>query len=263
MPQRVTKADLRVVRQTLGNDPRPIRLTKSELRAIRQTLGNDPRPVRLTRSALSLIWQTLGNGPLPLRLTRSGLSVVQSSWGNEPSSIRATSTYITVVASSRATWSEFQVTQLSGSVIIRQEIVVDENRWPPDGVGYLPGIRRVLGPLKIIEVTIPAFGHHSTPVRLEPTDLLVGVWMPASWTPASLGFDVTLDGTEFQPAKAVSRDGNYGFVGLTVEAGRYIVVDPMKIPGIRWFRFRSMDSNGNDVAQSDTRAIKVIAARIA
>lgn len=78
---------------------------------------------------------------------------------------------------------------------------------------------------------------------------IVGIAMPAAWTAASLGFDVSFDdaGTWLQV-----RDSNGLLIALTVNASEYIALPPALLPTIGLMRLRA------SVAQGAARSIRVV-----
>lgn len=118
-----------------------------------------------------------------------------------------------------------------------------------------------MSPTHLIPVTIPAGQSASEAVKLDPGEVLVGLRMPAAWTTASVSLEATVDGTNFLPVKLSPYGGNYGLLRIQVDAGSWVVVDPVLVIGIRWFRLRSVDSNGNPVNQAADRVIGLVATK--
>lgn len=278
MALRDTRHEVLVLRQTVGNTPDPFRVTKSHLQVLRQVIGNTPKPIRVTKSHLQVLRQVIGNTPKPLRVTKSHLQVLRQVTGNIPQPFKVTSTWLTVVRMPQVPpWvvpvhvsqmhagvimqlgpeAPLYVTQVNAGAIIRVETVHDEHIWP------IMRLRKIMGPLKTTTLTIPSGAAVSDAMKLEPSELLVGISMPSAFDGGYIGFEVTLDGITFQSAKTTSGAGVFGYVSFSVEPGRYIVMDPMKIPGIRWFKLRAMDSSGTSVTQSAPRSIRVITVKVA
>jgi hypothetical protein len=243
---RDTLSQLYVLRKTLGNTPLPVRVTETQLYVLRKTLGNTPLPVRVTESQLYVLRQTLGqSNRLPIRNTSLNITLLRTASMPSSPPFRVSQANAGVVQ-----LLGLRVTQISGAIIMKLATPVAK-------------VRPILGPLTTVTVTIPAGSALSDAILMEPTELLVGVFIPSPWTDADLGFDVTLDGVSYAPAKAEASDGSFQYVHLKAEAGKYTVFDPMKIPAIRWFKFRSMDSAGASVNQTGQRTLRVVKVRIA
>ena len=85
-----------------------------------------------------------------------------------------------------------------------------------------------------IAVTIPA-GQSLSPVIVTGALTVHGIFIPASWTAASITFQVSSDGgTTFWEMDSVS--GNLVYV---VTAGHYLAIDPTLWRAINCFKIRS------------------------
>ena len=107
--------------------------------------------------------------------------------------------------------------------------------------------------LNTIPATIAASGSLSGEADLYP-GILVGVWMPAVWTAASITF------------QTLSPDGStwlelYTYPGaevtLTVAAGQFIAVDPTQWKGITAVKVRS-GTAASPVAQSAQAIVNLV-----
>jgi hypothetical protein len=119
-----------------------------------------------------------------------------------------------------------------------------------------------MGPLNFKTVTIPSGQALSDTVKLNHGEVPIGLIMPSAWDTAVVGFQVTTDGTNYYNVKGTPYGGTYGFIYQSVDAGSYVVIDPVLTPGLRWFRLRSMSTSGTDVAQTGSRTITIACARI-
>lgn len=83
---------------------------------------------------------------------------------------------------------------------------------------------------------------------------IVGIYMPADWTAASLTFAAALseDGT-FNPV--YDQDGTE--LTVAADADRYIVLNPADFAGIRFMKIRS-GTSGSAVTQGGARVLEVI-----
>lgn len=118
-----------------------------------------------------------------------------------------------------------------------------------------------MSPTHFIPVTIPSGQSTSAAVKLDHGEVLVGIRMPAAWTSASISLEATVDGTNFQPVKLSPYGGTYGLLRIQVDAGSWVVIDPVLVIGIRWFRLRAVDSNGNPVNQAASRTLELVATK--
>jgi hypothetical protein len=83
---------------------------------------------------------------------------------------------------------------------------------------------------------------------------LVGIWMPAAWTAASLTFQVSLDGgTTWLEHWSIATETTY-----VAAASTYIAVDPLLWRGISAIKARS-GTSASPVTQSASATLNLIA----
>jgi hypothetical protein len=104
-----------------------------------------------------------------------------------------------------------------------------------------------------VAATIAAGQSLSNSVDLLPSTL-VGLWMPASWTAASLTFQVSPDGDNTW-LELVNYAGSN--VTLTVAAGQFIQIDPTQWKGIYSVKLRS-GTLASPVTQAASASIQLI-----
>lgn len=86
-------------------------------------------------------------------------------------------------------------------------------------------------------------------------NILLGFYMPASWTTAAVTFAASEDGVTYSP---VVKDGSE--LSVTAAAGQYIVLFPADFMGIRYLRLRSGTSSAA-VNQGAARDLTIIVGR--
>jgi hypothetical protein len=85
-------------------------------------------------------------------------------------------------------------------------------------------------------------------------DYLFAIEMPAAWTAAAITFDVSYDGTTFNPLY----DDTGTEVSLTVAASRYVRInDPARFFAIKKLKVRS-GTVGSPVNQAAARTVNLI-----
>ena len=83
---------------------------------------------------------------------------------------------------------------------------------------------------------------------------LVGILMPAAWTAAKLGYDVSLDGVTYRTAY----DNGGNLEQTTVELSAYIAIPQSDTVFAPMIRVKSVDASNVAVAQSADRALTLV-----
>ncbi len=101
-------------------------------------------------------------------------------------------------------------------------------------------------------VTIANGAAESTSVRTE-SDTIVGLYMPAGWTAAEIGFQASRDDSAFSDVM----DAAGARLQVQGTAGEYVPVDPVPLMGIKHLKLESVDGAGVAVNQGAQRDIHV------
>jgi hypothetical protein len=119
-----------------------------------------------------------------------------------------------------------------------------------------------------LSLTIPN-GHSisSDYIDLEDCWTLVGIYMPAAWTAANLGFYTTyplvtgsddpfvaVTGAVWQP---INEPDSTDYLEIQVAAGEYTYIGPDKLAGCRFLRLWSV-TDGTGVAQGAARTVILV-----
>lgn len=83
---------------------------------------------------------------------------------------------------------------------------------------------------------------------------LVGILMPAAWTAAKMGYDVSLDGVTFRTAY----DNGGNFEQSTVQASAFISIPQSDTVFAPYIRCKSVDATNVAVAQGADRALTLV-----
>lgn len=84
------------------------------------------------------------------------------------------------------------------------------------------------------------------------SETLVGIYMPAAWDAADLGFSASPDGTTFHEVHDLGAP-----LTVQADAGQYIPVDFTKLVGVGHLKVRST-SGGSPVNQTAERELTVV-----
>lgn len=103
-----------------------------------------------------------------------------------------------------------------------------------------------------VDVIIPISTALSNAIQIAHTDI-VGFYMPAAWTAADIGFQVSDDNVTFF---AVS-DQAGALISIPVAASDFITLPDSFIQGNRWIRLWSQTA-GVGVNQAAARTIKLV-----
>lgn len=102
-------------------------------------------------------------------------------------------------------------------------------------------------------VTIPANGNLAEVVNTQG-QALVGILMPAAWTAAKIGYDVSIDGVTFRTA--YDNGGNYE--QSTAEASAFICIPQSDTIFAPYIRIKSVDATNVAVNQVAAAAITLV-----
>lgn len=97
-------------------------------------------------------------------------------------------------------------------------------------------------------ITISSGQSQSSPLKVI-SETLVGIYMPAVWTAADLGFSASPDGTAYYPVQDIGAP-----LTVTAGAGQYIPLDFTKFVGIAYLKVTST-AGGSPVNQAAERVL--------
>jgi hypothetical protein len=107
--------------------------------------------------------------------------------------------------------------------------------------------------------TIASGGATGTSIKLN-RERIVGFFMPAGWTTATLGFDVTRDGgSNWFPVCDMISDYTGAEVACTVAVGQFYALNPALLVGGLEIRPRS-GSSGSPTTQAAQRILTFVTA---
>jgi hypothetical protein len=105
-----------------------------------------------------------------------------------------------------------------------------------------------------VDVTIPINTALSNAIQITFTDI-VGFYMPAAWTAADIGFEVSHDGVTYY----IVSDSAGALVTIPVAADDFITLPDGFVQGNKWCRVRSQNGGtGAAVNQLAARTIKLV-----
>lgn len=107
------------------------------------------------------------------------------------------------------------------------------------------------------DAVIPTAG--TAPAIFTEGRALVGLQMPASWTAAKIGFEVSIDGATFCTVK----DNGGAVVQATVAASDYCAAPTATTPVYGpWIKIKSVDASNAAVVQGAARTVKLLFRRL-
>lgn len=114
--------------------------------------------------------------------------------------------------------------------------------------------RKIIKSVSGSTIRIASGAALSNAFKLEYDDL-VGIYMPAAWTAASLGFQVSYDGSTYFPM----RDAANAVVNitLTVAAGQFVKLPTNYVTGGLWVKLWS-NTAGADTNQAADRDLVLV-----
>lgn len=107
-----------------------------------------------------------------------------------------------------------------------------------------------------LEVTIASSGSITSAIDTKGRTL-VGIFMPASWTAASITFQaaITADGTYVDVYDTAGSE-----LSVTADAGLYLPIDPINFWGLTHIKVRS-GTSGSAVSQGAERTLTLMLAK--
>lgn len=102
--------------------------------------------------------------------------------------------------------------------------------------------------------TIASGGATGSPIKVN-RDAPCLLFMDSGWTAATLGFDVSYDGSRWLPLGNLLTDSSGAEVAYTVAADKAYGMDPALFVGAVWFRPRS-GAFGSTVPQGAARTLR-------
>lgn len=104
-------------------------------------------------------------------------------------------------------------------------------------------------------------------VELDDCYTVVGIYMPAAWTEANIGFlttypTIAIPDSQVQPItgdvwQLINEPGGTDYVEIQVAAGEYTYIDPSILSGCRFLRIQSI-IDGTPTAQGADRSVRLV-----